>query len=257
MAKRIGICLLAFLLVTCAIAVVAKMTGAVDFTGLASARGVRGPAGQDGIDGVDGIDGRGISSISKTGTSGNVDTYTIIYTDSTTSSFNVTNGVDGSDGRSILSITKTATNGAVDTYTILFSDNTTSTFTVTNGSGSGGGNTWTKLSSGSGMSDPGTLHVTALSVDKVYEVCVVARHPIGDFTPSSTPVFFLNTDDYFTTWQKVIFPALGVSNVVCVLEPDSTVGNWTDFQVTWYWTDTNGDPDYSAGWGVDFYYREV
>ena len=35
---------------------------------------------------------KGISSISKTGTSGNVDTYTITYSDGTTSSFTVTNG---------------------------------------------------------------------------------------------------------------------------------------------------------------------
>ena len=35
---------------------------------------------------------KGISSIAKTGTSGNVDTYTITYTDGTTDTFTVTNG---------------------------------------------------------------------------------------------------------------------------------------------------------------------
>ena len=39
-----------------------------------------------------GQDGRGIVSITKTSTSGNVDTYTILYTDYTTSTFTVTNG---------------------------------------------------------------------------------------------------------------------------------------------------------------------
>ena len=39
---------------------------------------------------------KGISSIAKTGTSGNVDTYTITYTDGSTSTFAVTNGADGS-----------------------------------------------------------------------------------------------------------------------------------------------------------------
>lgn len=39
---------------------------------------------------------KGISSIAKTGTSGNVDTYTITYTDGSTSTFTVTNGADGS-----------------------------------------------------------------------------------------------------------------------------------------------------------------
>lgn len=35
---------------------------------------------------------KGIASITKTGTSGNVDTYTITYTDGTTTTFNITNG---------------------------------------------------------------------------------------------------------------------------------------------------------------------
>ena len=43
------------------------------------------------IGNVKGKDGRGIASISKTGTTGSVDTYTIKYTDSTTSTFTVNN----------------------------------------------------------------------------------------------------------------------------------------------------------------------
>ena len=39
--------------------------------------------------------GKGISSISKTGTSGLVDTYTILFNDDTTSTFTVTNGAKG------------------------------------------------------------------------------------------------------------------------------------------------------------------
>lgn len=45
---------------------------------------------------VVGATGKGISSITKTGTSGLVDTYTITYSDSTTSTFTVTNGSDAS-----------------------------------------------------------------------------------------------------------------------------------------------------------------
>lgn len=41
------------------------------------------------------VDLKGISSIAKTGTLGNVDTYTITYSDGTTSTFYVTNGRDG------------------------------------------------------------------------------------------------------------------------------------------------------------------
>lgn len=45
-----------------------------------------------------GSGGRGIVSVEKTGTSGKVDTYTITYTDETTSTFTVTNGTDGTNG---------------------------------------------------------------------------------------------------------------------------------------------------------------
>jgi hypothetical protein len=103
--------------------------------------------GSDGAPGADGDDGVGISSIDKTATAGLVDTYTITYSDGSTTTFNVTNGEDGApgtngedgqdgqDGRGIVSVQKTATVGLVDTYTITFTDTTTETFTVTNGSG--------------------------------------------------------------------------------------------------------------------------
>ncbi|MBQ4060665.1 MAG: metallophosphoesterase [Bacilli bacterium] len=49
-------------------------------------------------EGIKGETGNGISSITKTNTSGLVDTYTITYTDGTTTTFTVTNGKDGKDG---------------------------------------------------------------------------------------------------------------------------------------------------------------
>lgn len=82
---------------------------------------------------VAGADGRGIVSIVKTSTSGLVDTYTITYTDNTTSTFNVANGAQGEAGSSIASIAKTGTSGLVDTYTITLTDGSTTTFEVTNG----------------------------------------------------------------------------------------------------------------------------
>ena len=74
-----------------------------------------------------GQEGQSIKEITKTGTNGFVDTYTITLTDGTTSTFTVTNG------KEISNISKTETSGLVDTYTITFNDGTTSTFTVTNG----------------------------------------------------------------------------------------------------------------------------
>lgn len=52
-------------------------------------------AGEEGQKGKDGVS---IQNIEKTSTSGSVDTYTIIYSDGSTSTFKVTNGVDGSQG---------------------------------------------------------------------------------------------------------------------------------------------------------------
>ena len=122
---------------------------------------------------TDGEDGVGILSIVLTKTEGLVDTYTITYTDGTTTTFTVTNGaqgiqgiqgdkgedghtpvitvqngnwyVDGVDtgvqaqglkgetGNGISDIRLTNTEGLVDTYTITYTDGTTTTFTVTNG----------------------------------------------------------------------------------------------------------------------------
>jgi len=83
--------------------------------------------------GIKGDTGKGVASISKTATNYLVDTYTITYTDSTTTTFNVTNGAIGASGKGIASISKTSTSGLVDTYTITYTDSTTSTFDVTNG----------------------------------------------------------------------------------------------------------------------------
>ena len=89
-----------------------------------------------------GDDGRGIYSIVRTsgsGAAGSTDTYTITYTDSTTSTFTVvngSNGTNGTNGRGIVSVSRTSGTGAAgstDTYTIAYTDATTSTFTVVNG----------------------------------------------------------------------------------------------------------------------------
>lgn len=78
--------------------------------------GLNGQDGKDGVDGKDGADGQdgakgekgdpgnpgatgnGIASIVKTNTSGLIDTYTITFTDGTTTTFQVTNGQNGQPG---------------------------------------------------------------------------------------------------------------------------------------------------------------
>ena len=73
--------------------------------------------------------GKGIQSIVKTGTSGLVDTYTITYSDNTTTTYTVANG------NGISGISKTSTSGLVDTYTISYTNGSSMTFTVSNGKG--------------------------------------------------------------------------------------------------------------------------
>ena len=55
----------------------------------------RGDKGETGATGATGATGNGIQSITKTGTSGLVDTYTILFTNGDTTTFEVTNGEDG------------------------------------------------------------------------------------------------------------------------------------------------------------------
>lgn len=67
--------------------------------GIKGETGSQGPQGEAGAAGAKGETGNGIDNIEKTGTSGKVDTYTINFTDGTTSTFSVTNGTDGQDGQ--------------------------------------------------------------------------------------------------------------------------------------------------------------
>lgn len=81
------------------------------------------PKGPQGSTGQTGATGNGIVSIEKTSTVGLVDTYTITYTNGTTSTFTVTNGQDG-DGNEFIGTTAewnaltTAQKKEYDTYQI-------------------------------------------------------------------------------------------------------------------------------------------
>ena len=72
-----------------------------DFSGATGIQGEQGPQGEQGIQGPQGIQGiqgetgatgNGIASIEKTGTSGNIDTYTITYTNGNTFTYQIENG---------------------------------------------------------------------------------------------------------------------------------------------------------------------
>ena len=61
-------------------------------TGATGPQGQKGDTGEAGATGATGATGNGIASIKKTSTSGNFDTYTITYTDGTTTTFDIANG---------------------------------------------------------------------------------------------------------------------------------------------------------------------
>lgn len=76
--------------------------------------------------GIQGDTGTSITGVAKTGTSGDVDTYTVSFSNGNTTTFTVTNGSN------ISSIAKTSTSGLVDTYTVTLTNGNTTQFTVTN-----------------------------------------------------------------------------------------------------------------------------
>ncbi len=77
-------------------------------------QGPTGPTGPTGPQGPTGPTGNGIVSITKTGTSGLVDTYTILFTDGTTTTFTVTNGQNGQGAGDMTKAVYDSTNAVAD-----------------------------------------------------------------------------------------------------------------------------------------------
>jgi len=73
-------------------------TGPQGPQGETGAQGPQGPQGETGAQGPAGNDGVSVVSIEKTNSEGLIDTYTITYSNNTTSTFTVTNGANGQDG---------------------------------------------------------------------------------------------------------------------------------------------------------------
>ncbi len=92
------------------ITVLNGMNGKDGMNGQDGKDGLNGQDGKDGVDGKDGAKGEkgdpgnpgatgnGIASIVKTNTSGLIDTYTITFTNGTSTTFQVTNGQNGQPG---------------------------------------------------------------------------------------------------------------------------------------------------------------
>ena len=94
------------------------------------------------LKGDTGATGNGIASVALTNTVGNTKTYTITFTDTSTTTFDVTNGLNGTngvDGQDVDHVSKTSgtgTAGTTDTYTVWLDAGETvsaGTFNVYNG----------------------------------------------------------------------------------------------------------------------------
>lgn len=117
-----------------------------------------------------GDNGVGISSIGKTATNSLIDTYTITYTDGSTSRFNITNGNGISD------IIKTNTTDLVDTYRINYTNGSYATFRVTNGEQGADGLT-TSVNGIEQVDGNVTLPLDFLKLDQTEEQQVVNGMP--------------------------------------------------------------------------------
>ena len=79
---------------------------------------LQGPQGIQGETGPQGATGNGVASIVKTATLGLVDTYTVTFTDATTTIFDAANGVDGLGVDHIAKTSGTGAGGTTDVYTV-------------------------------------------------------------------------------------------------------------------------------------------
>lgn len=108
--------------------------------GIQGVQGIQGETGPQGIQGVQGETGNGITSVVRTagdGSEGTIDIYTITYTDTTTSTFQVQNGANGLSVDHISKVLGTGAAGTTDTYEAWLDSGETisaGTFTVYNGS---------------------------------------------------------------------------------------------------------------------------
>ena len=140
------------------------------------------------------LHGVGVDSITKTATVGLVDTYTILYTDGTSTTFNVING------NGISSITGPVSSGSqpvIDTYTIHYTNGTTQEYIVTNGKD---GNMWYR------------------------GIQISGKNPAAQIYPTGIPMAHVN-DRYLNPQEGAIY--------YCVTEGNASTATWAyDFTMS-------------------------
>ena len=136
-----------------------------------------------------GADGRGIVSIIRTdgdGSAGTTDTYTITYTDLTTSTFTVYNGKDGAPGNGIAFIEYevTSTPGDSVPLRIVLDNGDTYNVTIPGGPSGPSGRGISSISRTSGDGTPGTTDTYTITyTDNITSTFTVTNGRIGPMGP--------------------------------------------------------------------------
>ena len=193
--------------------------------------GGQGPAGNDGQDGV------GIDSIAKTGTADNVDTYTIYYSNNTTSTYTVTNGVDGAPGTPGdpgtpgapgdpgFSPTITVDTGAAGMVLTITDVNGTNQYIIPNGGGSGSGGTIVQQQVNWNETNPASVSYILNKPSLATVATSGSYNDLLDKPAIPTNISQLNNDAGFVTTASV--PTLNVTQtdtgyVLTITENGST-----------------------------------
>lgn len=157
----------------------------------------QGAKGDTGNTGATGATGNGIASISKTGTSGLVDTYTITYTNGNTATFTVTNGEDGADGQdgsaATITVGTTTTGGAGTSASVVNSGTSSAAvldFTIPKGDKGETGST--------GATGNGIVSITKTGTSGLIDTYTIT------YTNGNTDTFTVtNGADGTTTWGGI------------------------------------------------------
>lgn len=146
---------------------------------------------------------KGIVSITKTGTVGNVDTYTILYTDGTTDTITVTNG-QNAPGNGTLTISRNGT--TVQTFTANQSTDATANIVVDEWTEyqtvSGGAVTFTGLDDTQGYGYEPYVEVTDGSTNKNPSMQISTMS--GSGTASMSIAFTTDADEGAKVWLRIL-----------------------------------------------------
>ena len=190
-------------------------------------------------------DGASITDVALISTDVLIDTYKISISDGSFFNFKVTNG------RGIKSIAKTSTDVLSDTYTISYNDNTTSTYTITNGRGID----YIEKDDTIGLSDRYTIHYNDGSTSTY---TITNGKGITKIDKSNTDVL---TDTYTISYNDNTTSTYTVTNGrgIDYIEKDETIGlrdrytiHYNDGSTSYYYV-TNGEDGPAEGIGNRIY----